>query len=179
MNNESTSSARAVTTQRLSHDTANKVAQICRRLKKACPTDIVMANGQLRQIDRSMLSRFKHGTQYTTTDWYRLLDLIVPPAAKRFCILVTNGDKLPSVDVPETFIWVHELATTATRLPRMSWCFTLCRPSTQRIDTYSVGRVEYPEALHAHIAAAFGEHKQPIAYTYHPVSSSCATAAPV
>ena len=126
-----------------------------------------------------MLLRFQCGDQYTTTDWYRLLDLLVPPTVNKFCILVTNGEKLPSVEVPETFVWVHELAATSTRLLRMSWCFTLCRPYAQRVDTYSVGRVEYPEKLHAHIAAAFGEHKQPIAYTYHPVSSSRVIAAPV
>lgn len=179
MNNGPTPSVHEGATQRLRYDTADKMAQICKRLKKACPTDIILADGQLRQIDSSMLSRFQSGTQYTATDWYRLLDLLVPPAANKFCILVTNGDKLPSVDVPETFVWVHELATTATRLPSMSWCFTLCRPFTHRIDTYSVGRVEYPEELHAHIAAALGEHKQPIAYTYHPVSSSRSVEVPV
>ena len=177
MNNGSAPSAHDCTTRRLGHNTADKMNLICKRLRKACPTDIIMANEQFRQIDSSMLSRFQSGAQYTATDWYRLLDLLVPPTAK-ICILVTNGDKLPSVDVPETFVWVHELATTENRLPCMSWCFTLCRPYAHRVDTYSVGRVEYPEELHAHIAAAFGEHKQPIAYTYHPVSFSCVIAVP-
>ncbi|KAF3003445.1 hypothetical protein E8E13_002341 [Curvularia kusanoi] len=139
-------------TQQLDSDNMDKLTRICNRLKKHCPTNIMVSDGRLREIDNDMISRLLNGGEYTASTWRMLLDLLVLPAAKELNIFVTTGDQLPPVVRSEVFVWIHEISANGTSFPRMSWCITVCKPYEHYLKTYAVGHMHDPQRFHAQIA---------------------------
>ncbi|KAF3043103.1 hypothetical protein E8E11_007905 [Didymella keratinophila] len=111
----------------------------------------MLDNKKLCEVEKDMLARMQSGARYTTSDWSKLLDLLVVFKAPEANLFVTETGSRPAVRIGETFVGV--------RMIDSCWAVTICKPTDNTVTNYCVSHSTCERKDLGHIAHVLGVEK--------------------